>query len=111
MKKFTDKELHVMLDKLKSGITYTAVRNGYGGFGFITINKSIDKNLILWQDYGQSAVKATTEQLRWLLETIYAEYDTVVESRYSEYHIGYIPIDTSYKVIDHSSSHPNVYGV
>ena len=106
MKKFTNAEISEIRTNLNNGAVYCGIRNGCG-VGDIMI--SPDRKLIRWRHYGQSAIKNTDGQLRWLLETIFESCETVALAEYSKYHINYVPIDKRYRGIDLSTKHPNVY--
>ena len=108
MKKFTNAEISEISDNLNNGVVYCGICNG-NGVG--RINTSPAGEYIYWQHYGQSAIINTDEELRWLLETIFEDCETVVPAEYSKYHVNYVPIDKAYKGIDMSSMHPNVYGL
>lgn len=108
MKKFTNAEIAEIRENLNKGIVYCGIRNGYG-FGHILVSE--DRKYICWRHYGQSANKNTNGQLRWLLETIFKECETVTPAEWSDYHINYVPIDKQYKGTDYSTKHPNVFGL
>jgi hypothetical protein len=108
MKRFTNAEITEIRANLNNGVRYCGIRNGYG-VGEIAV--SYDGQYIIWKNAGQSANKNTDSELRWLLETIFGECETVTPAEYSEYHVNYIPIDKQYKGIDLSSKHPNVFGL
>lgn len=108
MKKFTNAEIAEIRANLNKGITYCGIRNGYG-VGQICVSE--DKKYIRWQHYGQSANENTDRDLRWLLETIFEKCETVTPAEWSDYHIGYVPIDKQYKGFDYSTKHPNVFGL
>lgn len=108
MKKFTNAEIAEIRANLNKDIVYCGIRNGYG-VGEITI--SPDGRYICWKYFGQSASKNTNAELRWLLEVIFEDCETVTPAEYSEYHINYVPIDKQYKGIDMSTQHPNVCGL
>lgn len=107
MKKFTNAEIAQMRAEINNGTVYCGIINGMGGYGRIYES---DK-WIAWQHYGSSAEENTDEDLRWLLETIFADCDTVVPAEYSKYHCDYVPIDQQYARKDMSMSHPNVWGL
>ena len=107
MKKFTNQEIAQIRAYINNGAYYCGVINGVGGYG--RIFKS-DK-WIAFQHYGQSAVENTNAKLRWLLENIFTDCDTVVPAEYSKYHCDYVPIDKQYERKDMSGSHPNVWGL
>lgn len=107
MKKFTNAEITQIRADINNGTTYCGIQKGRG---VGRIYKTLQGN-IGWTYYGSSANKNTDEELRWLLETIFEDCETVTPAEYSEYHVNYIPIDKQYKGIDISRSHPNVYGL
>lgn len=108
MKKFTNQEIAQIRADINNGTTYCGIINGKGGYGriFQTLQGNIG-----WQHYGSSAIKNTNGQLRWLLETIFVECETVTPAEWSDYHINYVPIDKQYSGVDMSRSHPNVCGL
>lgn len=108
MKKFTNAEIAEIRANLNKGIVYCGIHNGYG-FGEIWISE--DRKYIRWSNYGQSANENTDRDLRWLLETIFKEYETVTPAEWSNYHIAYVPIDKQYKGFDYSTNHPNIFGL
>ena len=108
MKKFTNKEIAEIRANLNNGMVYCGICNGHG-MGRIIV--SDDGKYICWRHFGESANKNTDEELRWILENIFDDCETVVPAEYSKYHVNYIPIDKSYQGIDMSRVHPNVWGV
>ena len=108
MKKFTNAEIAQIRSNINNGFVYCGIRNG-NGVGMIAA--SSDGKYIRWRYYGQSANENTNRDLRWLLETIFKNCDTVAPAEWSDYHINYTPIDRQYKGIDHSTNHPNVCGL
>ena len=107
MKKFTNAEIAQIRADLNNGVVYCGIQNGRG---VGRIYKTLQGN-IGWNYYGSSANKNTNRDLRWLLETIFDNCETVTPAEYSEYHVNYIPIDKQYEGVDMSSWHPNVYGL
>ena len=105
MKKFTDQEIAQIRAELNNGTQYCGIENGRG-IGLIYA----DEDYIYWRHAGGSANKNTDEELRWLLENIFDDCETVTPAEWSDYHINYVPIDNQYQGIDLSRSHPNVYG-
>ena len=110
MRKFTNQEIAEIRRNLNNGVVYVGVKNGKATIGRI-YRSAYPSKFIAFEYYGQSAVKNTNEQVRWLLETIFEDCDNIVEAVWSDYHVSYIPIDGSYEPIDLSGSHPNVFGV
>ena len=108
MKHFTNREISEIRENLNNGVVYCGIRNG-AGTGYITV--SSDLQWIRWNHYGSSANENTDRDLRWMLETIFDDCETVVPAEYSRYHINYIPIDKQYRGIDLSMRHPNVCGL
>lgn len=104
MKKFTDAELKGIMKNLKNGQVYCGIRHQYG---VGTINLTIHHN-IGWEHYGTSAEPCTIRNLRWIIETIFEDCEDIVAATWSDYHLGYIPIDKKYKGIDYSNQYPNV---
>lgn len=107
MKKFTMQEISQMRADINNGTVYCGVRNGRG---VGRIYKTSQDN-IGFQHFGSSAIKNTDGQLKWLLETIFVECETVTPAVWSDRHINYVPIDKQYSGIDLSTKHPNTFGV
>jgi hypothetical protein len=107
MRKFTRKEIAEIRADINNGTVYCGIHNG---FGVGRIFKSVAGNFY-YEYYGQSAVNNTIADLAWLLETIFADCETVTPAEWSDYHINYVPIDKQYRGIDVSPSHPNILGV
>ena len=110
MREFTNQEIAEIRRNLNNDVVYVGVKNGKATIGRI-YHSAYPSKFIAFEYYGQSAVKDTNEQVRWLLETIFEDCDNIVEAVWSDYHVSYIPIDGSYEPIDLSGSHPNVFGV
>ena len=108
MKKFTNAEIEEIRANLNKGIVYCGIRNGYG-VGVICVSSTHE--YICWRHFGESANKNTNRDLRWMLEHIFEECETVTPAEWSDYHINYVPIDKQYRGIDHSTKHPNVCGL
>lgn len=106
MQKFTDQEIAQIRAELNKGTVYCGIENGRG-IGHIYA----DEDYIYWRHAGSSANRNTDEELRWLLEVIFEDCETVTPAEWSDYHINYIPIDKQYQAIDLSTKHPNVYGL
>ena len=111
MRKFTNKEIAEIRRNINNGTIYVPVQKNGKAFGGAIFHSPYPSKFIAFEYYGQSAVKDTNEQVRWLLETIFEDCDNIVEAVWSDYHVSYIPIDGSYEPIDLSGSHPNVFGV
>ena len=109
MKKFTNAEIAEIRANLNKGMVYCGIRSD--GYGVGEISVSPPKEYIRWRHFGQSSIENTDSQLRWLLETIFENCITVTPAEWSDYHIGYVPIDKQYKGIDYSTKHPNVCGL
>ena len=107
MKKFTNKEIAQIRADLNNGMIYCGIRNNRG---VGEIYKTTQGN-IGWRYFGSSANKNTDRDLRWLLENIFADCETVTPAEYSYHHINYVPINKQYEGIDMSQKHPNVFGV
>lgn len=107
MKKFTNDEIKAIRENLENGVVYCGIKNGFGT-GRIYISDT-SKN-IQYEYYGSSAMKDTERNLRWILETVFDDCETITPAEWSDYHLDYIPIDKQYKAIDCSLSHPNVCG-
>lgn len=108
MKSLTNTEIAKIRTNLNNGVVYCGICHGCG-MGQIKL--SSDGKYIYYRNFGQSSIKNTNGQLRWLLETIFENYETVVPAEFSEYHANYVPIDKQYKGIDMSRKHPNSYGL
>lgn len=106
MKKYSNEELKEIKKNLSSGVKYTGVKNNLGSGVIYTDGKYVHFKL-----YGSSAIKNTIKDLKWLLETIFNEYDFITECQWSDYHINYKPINENYSCVDLSRSHPNVCGI
>lgn len=106
MKKYSNNELNKILKELNNGVDYCAIANGYG-VGHIWVYN----NFIFWRHYGQSAQKNNVAELKWLIENIFSDCELITPCEYSEYHIGYIPKDKQFNGFDHSTQHPNAYGL
>ena len=110
MKHYTDKELKQILFNIVNGTVYCGItKDGYGiGQIRLTPGKHIG-----WEHYGQSVEKCNIEGLRFVIENIFAECELIAPATWSDYHVGYIPIDKQYKGFDHSfmQIHPNAFGV
>ena len=110
MRKFTNQEITEIRKNISEGTIYVPVYKNGKAFGGAIFHSSYPSKFISWRYYGQSAIKDTDEQLRWLLENIFDDADEVVRATYSEYHIGFVPEDERYERIDSSTRHPNVFG-
>ena len=108
MRHFTKQEIAQIRAEINNGAVYCGILNGYGtGKIYLTEFGNIG-----WEHYGSSAIKNTDDNLAWLITHIFDKCDTIVPAEWSDYHIGYVPIDREhYKGIDHSTNHPNVLGV
>ena len=106
MKRYTDSEIQEIRKNLIAGAVFCGIENNRG-IGTIRATKE----LLLWNHFGSSANKNTIGDLRWILETIFKNCSEIVPCEYSEYHINYIPTDTTYTAVDFSASHPNAYGL
>ena len=106
MQKFTDQEIAQIRAELNNGTLYCGIRNGKG-IGLIYAHY----DYIHWRNAGSSANRNTNEELRWLLENIFDDCETITPAEWSDYHINYIPIDKQYQGIDCSTKHPNVCGL
>lgn len=100
MQHFTDKEIIEIRENLNKGVCYCGICNGYGE-GLIYERR----NFIKYSHYGSSAIKNNDEQLRWLLETIFEECDTITPAVWSDYHMNYVPYTPLYKGIDFNRKH------
>lgn len=114
MKHYTNKELKVILENIKNDIVYCGICDGRGiGKIFCTGYGNLG-----WEHYGSSAIKMTVRDLRWVIEIIFCECELITPAEWSDYHVGYVPIDKRYKGFDLSYKdangkpiHPNVCGV
>ena len=107
MKEFTDAEIAKIRADINKDVVYCGIRNGYG-VGRILISRN--KQYIRYSYCGESAIVNTDSQLRWLLETIFEDCETVTSAEWSNYHVNYVPIDKQYKSTDYSVKHPNTFG-
>ena len=108
MKKYTHNELKKILNNIKNGVVYCGISPT--GYGIGRIYK-ISSGYIGWQHYGESVNKMNIRDLRFIIEVIFNCCDCITPAEWSDYHVGYIPIDKQYKGIDYSMSHPNVFGM
>jgi hypothetical protein len=107
MKKYTDKELEIIMDDIINGTVYVGIKDSFS-WGYI----SCGYGYIFFTNYGQTASKKIFEHFKSTLYIMFSDCDEIVPGVYSQYHIGYIPQDTKkYKCIDYSTSHPNIYGL
>lgn len=102
MKKYSDEELQEIFKDLDKGKTYCGVgfksnpespSKGCGGLiykGFDDYRKDIP--YICWSDYGSSANQFSIEGLKFVIGTIFQDYDFVTEAKYDANTCGYLPI-------------------
>lgn len=108
MRKFTNAEIAEIRANLNNGMVYCGICNGRG---MGTIRISADDKWICWRHFGESANKNSDKELRWVIENIFDDCETITPAEYSKYHVNYVPIDKQYKAIDMSMKHPNVWGI
>ena len=72
---FSNKKINEIYKSLKAGFTYS---DGFRGIYF-------DGVYFRWNNYGSSAVKATKQDLKWLLENIFDDTtENTFESKYKK---------------------------
>lgn len=92
MRKFTNQEIAEIRKSIKKGTIYVPVYKNGKAFGGAIFHSPYPSKLISWQYYGQSAIKDSNEQLRWLLETIFDDCEDITEAVWNEYLIDYVPL-------------------
>lgn len=105
MKDYNNSELRSILHDMKSGTVYCAIDGYNRGIGQIRA----DDNYIRYSHFGSSAVSSTIRDLKWLVENIFTNCQSIVPAEWSDYHINYIPVNRAYKGIDYSTRHPNTF--
>ena len=103
----TKQGLNYLLAEMKNGKPIIAIDKYNRGVGFIYYSKGF----LFHRYYGQSAVRATADNLNFILETIFQDCYTWDFCRYSEYHVNYIPTSSRFIAVDLSTRHPNSYGL
>ena len=92
MRKFTNQEITEIRKSIKKGTIYVPLyKNGKASGGAI-FHSPYPSKFISWRYYGQSAIKDTDEQLRWLLETIFDDCEDITEAVWNEYLVDYVPL-------------------
>lgn len=92
MRKFTDAEITNFRKNINKGKIYIPVYKNGKAFGGAIFHSPYPSKFISWRHYGQSAIKDTVEQLRWLLETIFDDCEDITEAVWNEYLIDYVPL-------------------
>lgn len=92
MRKFTNQEITEIRKSIKKGTIYVPVYKNGKAFGGAIFHSPYPSKFISWRYYGQSAIKDTDEQLRWLLETIFDDCEDITEAVWNEYLIDYVPL-------------------
>lgn len=100
MRKFTNQEISKIRKNINNGKIYVPVQKNGKAFGGAIFHSPYPSKFISWQHYGQSAIKDTDEQLRWLLEIIFDDCEDIVEAVWNEYLIDYVPLKDEL-VLDH----------
>ena len=92
MRKFTNQEITEIRKSIKKGTIYVPVHKNGKAFGGAILHSPYTSKLISWRYYGQSAIKDSDEQLRWLLETIFNDCEDITEAVWNDYLIDYVPL-------------------
>lgn len=92
MRKFTNQEIAEIRKNINKGKIYIPVYKNGKAFGGAIFHSPYPSKFISWRYYGQSAIKDTDEQLRWLLETIFDDCEDITEAVWNEYLIDYVPL-------------------
>lgn len=92
MRKFTNQEIAEIRRNINNGEIYVPVQKNGKAFGGAIFHSPYPSKFISWRHYGQSAIKDTDEQLRWLLETIFDDYEDITEGVWNEYLVDYTPL-------------------
>lgn len=92
MRKFTNKEIAEIRRNINNGTIYVPVQNNGKAFGGVILHSPYPSKFISWRHYGQSAIKDTDEELRWLLETIFDDCEDITEAVRNDYFIDYTPL-------------------
>ena len=92
MRKFTNNEIAEIRKNINNGMIYVPVQKNGKAFGGAIFHSPYPSKFITWRYYGQSAIKDTNKQLRWLLETIFDDCEDITEAVWNEYLIDYIPL-------------------
>lgn len=107
MKHYTDKELSAILSDMAHGNYYCGIDKYNRGIGAIWLNGGY----IHFRHYGESAVKETIKDLRFIIEVIFSDCEMITDCIWSDYHINYIPKSDDFVGVDLSAQHPNVCGL
>ena len=92
MRKFTNQEIAEIRRNINDGKIYVPVQKNGKAFGGAIFHSPYPSKFITWRHYGQSAIKNTNEQLRWLLETIFDDCEDITEAVWNEYLVDYTPL-------------------
>lgn len=92
MRKFTNQEIAEIRRNINNGTIYVPVQKNGKAFGGAIFHSPYPSKFISWRYYGQSAIKDTNEQLRWLLENIFDDCEGITEAVWNEYLIDYTPL-------------------
>ena len=92
MRKFTNKEIAEIRRNINNGTVYVPVQNNGKVLGGVILLSPYPSKFISWRHYGQSAIKDTDEELRWLLETIFDDCEDITEAVWNDYFIDYTPL-------------------
>lgn len=92
MRKFTNQEIEEIRKNINNGTIYVPVQNSGKAFGGAIFHAPYPSENIAFRHYGQSAIKNTDEQLRWLLETIFNDCEDITEAVWNDYLVDYVPL-------------------
>lgn len=92
MRKFTDNEIVEIRRSINNGTIYVPVQKSGKAFGGAIFHAPYPSENIYFRHHGQSAIKNTDEQLRWLLENIFDDCDDITKAVWNEYLIDYVPL-------------------
>ena len=86
MKKYNNLQLeNILKDLLCKDAVYTAVKKIDGNiYCFGKICGDDGKNLIRYENFGTSAIKANKTELSWLLNTIFNKYDEIAPCKIND---------------------------
>lgn len=92
MRKFTNNEIAEIRRNINNGTIYVPVQKNGKAFGGAIFHSPYPSKFISWRYYGQSAIKDTDEQLRWLLENIFDDCEDITEAVWNDYLVDYVPL-------------------
>ena len=92
MRKFTNNEIAEIRKNINNGTIYVPVQKNGKAFGGAIFHSPYPSKFITWRYYGQSAIKDTDKQLRWLLENIFDDCEDITEAVWNDYLVDYVPL-------------------